>query len=175
MPLRRCWRSWTIRAEFTAVCFSSSTADDSTDAFRAPDFFFPMYDIKQFRPALYFVLALGITGFSMAVEAPALWVLAGAGVGLHVWLTKTGRFRPLPRWVANVITVLALLLTFQAVRSASTPIVTIDQFLVFLQLVRVVALQRLVDPGSVKGADSRFAAAATAASTTVIRHEPPPG
>src|SRR5690349_6811806 len=100
-----------------------------------------MYDIKQFRPALYFVLVLGMTGFSMAVEAPGLWVLAAAGLGLHVWLVKSGRFRPLPRWVANAITVLALLVTFQAVRTASTPIVTIGQFLVFLQIVKLFELR----------------------------------
>jgi transglutaminase-like putative cysteine protease len=82
-----------------------------------------------------------MTGFAMAVESPGLWVLAAAGLGLHVWLVKTGRFRPLPRWVANAITVLALLLTFQAVRTATTPIVTIGQFLVFLQLVKLFELR----------------------------------
>jgi len=31
-----------------------------------------MYDIKQFKPALYLVLVMGMSGFALAVEAPAL-------------------------------------------------------------------------------------------------------
>src|SRR4051812_25916048 len=100
-----------------------------------------MYDIKQFQPALYFVLALGLTAFAMAVEAPGLWVLAGLVIGIHWWLQRTGRFRPLPRMVANAVTLTALLVTFQAIRSAVTPIITIGQFLVFLQLVKLFELR----------------------------------
>src|SRR3954471_14703486 len=100
-----------------------------------------MYDIKQFQPALYFVLALGLTAFAMAVEAPGLWVLAGLVIGIHWWLQRTGRFRPLPRMVANAITLTALLVTFQAIRSAVTPIITIGEFLVFLQLVKLYELR----------------------------------
>src|SRR3954471_18981265 len=100
-----------------------------------------MYDIKQFQPALYFVLALGLTAFAMAVEAPGLWVLAGLVIGIHWWLQRTGRFRPLPRMVANAVTLTALLVTFQAIRSAVTAIVTIGQFLVFLQFVKLFELR----------------------------------
>src|SRR3954467_13115979 len=100
-----------------------------------------MYDIKQFKPALYLVLVMGMTGFALAVEAPGLWILSVGVVGLHAWLVRTKRFWPLPRLVANVITLIALLYTFPALRSAVTPIVTIGQFLVFLQLVKLFELR----------------------------------
>jgi transglutaminase-like putative cysteine protease len=100
-----------------------------------------MYDIKQFKPAQYLVLVMGMTGFALAVEAPGLWLLSVGVVGLHAWLVRTKRFWPLPRLVANIITLIALLYTFPALRSAVTPIVTIGQFLVFLQLVKLFELR----------------------------------
>jgi hypothetical protein len=100
-----------------------------------------MYDIKQFKPAFYLVLFLGMSGFALAVESPGLWLLSVSILGLHGWLARTKRFRPLPRFVANVITLLALAYTFPALRSAVTPIVTIGQFLVFLQLVKLFELR----------------------------------
>jgi hypothetical protein len=100
-----------------------------------------MYDIKQFKPALYLVLFLGMSGFALAVESPGLWILSVSVLGLHGWLMKSGRFRPLPRLVANAITLLALAFTFPALRSAVTPIVTIGEFLVFLQLVKLFELR----------------------------------
>src|SRR5258706_2350420 len=100
-----------------------------------------MYYIKQFKPALYLVLFLGMTGFALAVEAPALWLLSVGVLGLHGWLVKSNRFRPLPRLIANAITLIALAYTFPALRSAVTPIITIGQFLVFLQLVKLFELR----------------------------------
>ena len=40
-----------------------------------------MYDIKQFKPALYLVLFLGMSGFAMAVESPGLWMLSVGTLG----------------------------------------------------------------------------------------------
>ena len=34
-----------------------------------------MYDIRQFRPTLYLLIALGFTGFAIAVGAPFFWLL----------------------------------------------------------------------------------------------------
>ena len=96
-----------------------------------------MYDIKQFRPTLYLVLAMSLTGFSLAVELPGLWLLSLMVLGVHAWLTRTDRFRPLPRLVANGVTLAALFYTFQAIRTQPTPIITIGQFLVLLQLVKL--------------------------------------
>ena len=100
-----------------------------------------MYDIRQFKPALYLLLFLGMTGFALAIEAPGLWLLAVSVLGLHAWLVKVDRFRPFPRLVANLITLVALIYTFQALRSPYPPIITIGQFLVFLQLVKLFELR----------------------------------
>ncbi len=35
-----------------------------------------MYDIRQFKPALYLLIVVGITGFAMAAQQPGLWALA---------------------------------------------------------------------------------------------------
>jgi transglutaminase-like putative cysteine protease len=101
-----------------------------------------MYDIRQFRPALYLLLVMGMTGFALAAESAGLWVLGIGAIIIHAWLIKSGRFRPLPRLLANVITLAALFLAFVAVRaSTTTPILTIGQFLVFLQLVKLYELR----------------------------------
>src|SRR5690242_16729578 len=97
-----------------------------------------MYDIRQFKPVLYLVVLLGITGFAVAAEQPALWVLAAGGVLLNAWLVKTGKFAPMPRWLANIISLLALAyVANQILRLPATPILLIGQFLVLLQIVKL--------------------------------------
>src|SRR5207248_5694221 len=97
-----------------------------------------MYDIRQFKPALYLLVILGITGFAIAAEEPALWILAVAGVLLNIWLVRTGRFSPMPRWLSNGIVLLAsAFVTQQIIRFAGTPILLIGQFLVLLQLIKL--------------------------------------
>ncbi len=96
-----------------------------------------MYDIRQFIPTLYIVVLMGITGFAMAVNAPALWLIAVMAIAFNGWLLKTNRFVPLPRLVANVATVLAFVWAFISVRSGHTAIVAIGNFLVILQLVKL--------------------------------------
>jgi protein-glutamine gamma-glutamyltransferase len=97
-----------------------------------------MYDIRQFKPVLYLVVLLGITGFAVAAEQPALWVLAAGGVLLNAWLVKTGKFAPMPRWLANIISLLALAyVANQILRLTATPILLIGQFLVLLQIVKL--------------------------------------
>src|SRR5688572_9602403 len=101
-----------------------------------------MYDIKQFRPALYLLLVMGMTGFALAAESAGLWILGIGAIIIHAWLIRSGRFKPLPRLLANIITLAALFFAFVAVRaSTSTPILTIGQFLVFLQLVKLYELR----------------------------------
>lgn len=97
-----------------------------------------MYDIRQFRPALYALILLGMTGFALASQSPGVWVLAVAGVLLNAWLVRTGRFWPMPRMVANIVTMLGLLVLAAIVRGGvTTPILVIGQFLVLLQLVKL--------------------------------------
>jgi hypothetical protein len=97
-----------------------------------------MYDIRQFKPALYLLVILGITGFAIAAEEPALWVLSVGGVMLNVWLVRTNRFSPMPRWLSNGIVLLAsAFVAQQVIRFAGTPILLIGQFLVLLQLIKL--------------------------------------
>ncbi len=97
-----------------------------------------MYDIRQFKPTLYLLVILGITGFAIAAEEPGLWVLAVAGVLLNAWLVRAGRFSPMPRWLSNSITLVAFLFVLmQVMRYAGTPILLIGQFLILLQLIKL--------------------------------------
>src|SRR5262245_3669897 len=99
---------------------------------------FEMYDIRQFKPALYLLVLMGMTGFSLAASVPGLWVLSVGAVLLNAWLVYTGRFRPMPRLVANIVTVLGLLLLAAAVKiGGPAPILIIGQFLVLLQIVKL--------------------------------------
>ncbi|HEV7298587.1 MAG TPA: DUF3488 and transglutaminase-like domain-containing protein [Tepidisphaeraceae bacterium] len=97
-----------------------------------------MYDIRQFKPVLYILVTLGIVGFTLAAQAPALFVLSGGAIALNAWLVATKRFTPMPRWMANILTLLAFLYVAQQVMVVrGTPIITIGQFLVLLQVVKL--------------------------------------
>ncbi len=97
-----------------------------------------MYDVRQFKPALFLVVLLGLSGYALAAESPGLWVFATALVLTNVWLVRQGTFRPIPRLVANGVTVLAFGYAFLEVRShGDSPILAIGQFLVLLQVVKV--------------------------------------
>ncbi len=97
-----------------------------------------MYDIRQFRSALYFLLLLGMSGFALAAELPGLWLLAVAGTLVNVWLIRTGRFRPMPRLLANVLTlVVALSLALLWAQGTTPPVLLVGEFLLVLQLVKL--------------------------------------
>jgi len=97
-----------------------------------------MYDIKQFKPALYLVLILGLSGFAMAANAPELWLFAMLALGLNAWLVHSGRFSPMPRWLVNLVTLVALGYIILRVNSGpGTPLMAVAQFLVLLQLVKL--------------------------------------
>ncbi|HZL34271.1 MAG TPA: DUF3488 and transglutaminase-like domain-containing protein [Tepidisphaeraceae bacterium] len=97
-----------------------------------------MYDIRQFKPALYLLLLLGFSGFALAAESPAAWVLGVGPLSISAYLVWRGRFRPMPRFLSNVITLLALLYVLREVFIAgATPILVIGEFLVLLQVVKI--------------------------------------
>jgi len=97
-----------------------------------------MYDIRQFRPTLYFLLLLGVTGFAVSAQAPAMWIVATGGILLNAWLVKTGRFVPMSRILANLVTLAGLaVVTLEVHAGDSTPILTIGHFIVFLHLVKL--------------------------------------
>jgi transglutaminase-like putative cysteine protease len=97
-----------------------------------------MYDIRQFRPALYVLLTLGVCGFALAAQAPGIWLLAMVGIGINAWLVSTDRFRPLPRFVANIVTLAAFAyVTLQVRQLGPRSVLVIGQFLVLLQLIKL--------------------------------------
>ncbi|HWB55294.1 MAG TPA: DUF3488 and transglutaminase-like domain-containing protein [Tepidisphaeraceae bacterium] len=83
-----------------------------------------MYDIRQFRSTLFILLLTGISGFALAARLPGMWILVTAAILLNWWLVQTGRFSPLPRWLANIITFLGMLYAAR-------------EFLIFLQIVKL--------------------------------------
>jgi transglutaminase-like putative cysteine protease len=97
-----------------------------------------MYDIRQFKPALYLLLLLGFSGFALAAEAPGLCVLSVTALVLNAWMLKTRRFTPIPHWLANAITFLALLSLGIPLREDPTrAVLVIGEFLVVLQIVKL--------------------------------------
>jgi transglutaminase-like putative cysteine protease len=97
-----------------------------------------MYDIRQFRPVLYALILLGMTGFALAAQWPGLWVLAVGGILLNAWLVKTDRFAPMPRFLASIVVIIAFVYIADLfLHSPTTPILIIGQFLVLLQLVKL--------------------------------------
>jgi protein-glutamine gamma-glutamyltransferase len=97
-----------------------------------------MYDIRQFKPTLYVVLALGISGFCYAAETPGIWAVAMAGIGVNAWLTWSGRFKPFPRWLANAVTLMAAgFVLVRVLASTGPPLLFIGQFLVLMHLIKL--------------------------------------
>lgn len=98
-----------------------------------------MYDIRQFRPTLFILLALGFTGFALATGAVEIWVVATAFLLFNAWLIRVKRYQPLPRWLAGLITTLLFLYTLVQLwdEPQSRAVFVLGQFLVFLQLVKL--------------------------------------
>lgn len=96
-----------------------------------------MYDIRQFRPTLYLLIALGFTGFAIAVGAPVMWLFGMSMLLFNAWLIKQGRFAPLPRWAANGLTLLAAAYTAMQIYHDPRPIFPIGNFLLVLQLIKI--------------------------------------
>jgi protein-glutamine gamma-glutamyltransferase len=97
-----------------------------------------MSELRQFRPALYVLLAIGMTGFALATESAELWFLSLAALTLNAMLIKTGRFKPLPRLTATVVTLLALAYAIHELRSGQVvTLLAVGDFLVLLQLVKL--------------------------------------
>ena len=102
-----------------------------------------MYDVRQFKKALYILLIVGVTGFAIAIESPGLWILAVGAILLNAWLVNTNRFVPLPRFAANCIALGVLGFVVVEIRSGDTvPIVTIGQYIVLLHLIKLFEQQR---------------------------------
>lgn len=97
-----------------------------------------MYTINQFKPTLYALLLLGMLGFGFAAESAGIWALGTGGILLNAWLVKTRRFTPMPRLLANLVTIGAMLYVAREVFApGSTAVIVIGKFLVLLQLIKL--------------------------------------
>src|SRR3954468_22901813 len=97
-----------------------------------------MYNIRQFKPSLYVLLMLGTLGFALASQSTATAVLGLVGIGCNGWLLYLGRFRPIPRLLANLITLGATAYVANRVLiSGQTAVLVIGQFLVLLQIIKL--------------------------------------
>ncbi len=97
-----------------------------------------MYKIRQFKPMLYVLLSLGMLGYALAAQSPGVFLLAFFLIAVNAWLVKTRRFTPLPRLLANVVTLGGFFFVFAQVKAGiNSPILLIAQFLVFLQIIKL--------------------------------------
>jgi len=98
-----------------------------------------MYDIRQFRPTLYTVLILGMSAFALAAQSPGTWVIAMFFIFTNLYLVRNERFRPLPRWLANGLTMLLVLVCARdiLIGGSSMAVLAIGRFLVFVQIVKL--------------------------------------
>src|SRR3954453_2444780 len=107
-----------------------------------------MYDIKQFKPTLYLLVLLGMVGFAVAAQSTLALMLGCGGLALNGWLVYSGRFRPIPRLLANLVTLGSMLVvgnqlvalnrsTFTPNDPNGNPVLIIGHFLVILQLVKL--------------------------------------
>ena len=98
-----------------------------------------MYNIRQFKPALYVLLLLGMTGFALAAQSPGLWVLGAAGMLLNAWLVDD---RPVSRrcrgcWRTSSRSAPRSTSPERCCTEQTTPVMVIGQFLVLLQLIKL--------------------------------------
>jgi hypothetical protein len=98
-----------------------------------------MYNIRQFKSALYLLVFMGIGGFALATNSAATFVLGGGAVAINAWLVKTGRFRPMPRLLSNLVTLAGLPWVIVQTRASgfADEVVWIGQYLVLLQVVKL--------------------------------------
>jgi len=96
-----------------------------------------MYNISQFRPSLYLVIAIGFAGFGLALENIPLLLISLCALGINWQLVRSGRFRPMPQWVANVITLSGAAWCFIPFPSGQQAILHIGQFLLIMQIVKL--------------------------------------
>ena len=50
-----------------------------------------MHEIRHFKPTLYLVMLLGLSGYALAAATPGLWIAGTLAILLHAWLSRRGR------------------------------------------------------------------------------------
>jgi hypothetical protein len=97
-----------------------------------------MYNIRQFKPALYLLLFMGLCGFCLGAESGTIFLLGSVALFLNAWLVWRGWFRPMPRLISNLVTIAALVYVVREVlASGSETVMLIGEFLLLLQMVKL--------------------------------------
>jgi len=97
-----------------------------------------MYDIRQFKPTLYMLLFLGLSGFCLAARSPGLWLVCAGAIGMHYWMRGSGLLPPLPNWAAAIVALGFGFVTFQRfLGDPGNQLLVAGQFLAVLQLVKL--------------------------------------
>jgi hypothetical protein len=97
-----------------------------------------MYDIKQFRPALYLLILLGFTGYGLAAQNAGLWAFCVLLVLANAWFIRINLFKPLPRFIAFLVTLIAFIFVILGNNDRSGNLILVaGELLVFLQVVKV--------------------------------------
>ncbi|MGA2496557.1 MAG: DUF3488 and transglutaminase-like domain-containing protein [Tepidisphaeraceae bacterium] len=100
-----------------------------------------MYDSRHFKPSLYLVLLIGLSGFAIGADAPGIWLFSMVAGSLNAWLVFSGRFKPLSRWFSSVASVIAVcIVAVLAYGDSGNPrsiLVHIGEFLVLIELVKL--------------------------------------
>ena len=97
-----------------------------------------MYDIRQFKPALYVLILLSIAGFAVAAESVTMWALGTAAVLLNARLVRKNLFKAMPRLASNLVTIGALLyVVHEVLTTGATAVLMIGEFLMLLQVVKL--------------------------------------
>jgi len=107
-----------------------------------------MYNIQQFKPALYVLLIMGLSGFAIAAQEPGLWALSVAAVLVQAGMVYRGRFKPISRLLSNGVCLVALAyMVVEFFDRSNPPVLVIGQFLVVLHLVTLFAQRTNRDYG----------------------------
>ncbi|MEM7806512.1 MAG: DUF3488 and transglutaminase-like domain-containing protein [Planctomycetota bacterium] len=96
-----------------------------------------MYHLRQFRRAFYLLVGLGILGFCLSSSLLGLFVIAGSLLVLNAYLVKNDLHRPIPRLLANLVTIAAGAYAVRRVSQGDVPIEPVGVFLVVLQIVKL--------------------------------------
>lgn len=96
-----------------------------------------IYDVKQFRPTMFIVVAIGFLGYALAFGATPVWFLCVAAMAFNAQQVRSGRYRPIPRWLASVVTLAALYFSLHGFQAFDRSIDAVALFLMLLQVVKL--------------------------------------
>lgn len=102
-----------------------------------------LYDVRQFRPALFVAIAMGFAGYAISFSAGPAWLVCTLALAINAYLVRHDRFTPLSRRLAGLITVLALMYAASGIRPQQGLDKSIDAVAMFLMMLQVVKLYEI--------------------------------